>query len=129
TQTYLDYSNDYRDHIGDPKWEWMLCVHYLLLAGQYNLGVNGLHWGDYGIFIQDQVIQNNGWLYPVTPTRRTVMLHEYGHHINIIDRNPNGEERYCVNLQCAMARQSPLRTTTYPFYCAHHWSEHRWPGW
>ena len=111
------------------KWEWMLYLHYFSWNGVVNLGVNGLHWGDYGIFIQDQVILDHWWMYPVTPTRRTVMLHEYGHHINILDVEPDGSERYCANLQCVMAPQTPWRSTTYPFYYAHRWSQHRWHGW
>ncbi len=129
SSVYWSYSNPYRDHTYDPKWEWMLCLHYFSWNGMVNLGVNGLHWGGYGIIIHDQVILDHWWFLPVTPSRRTVMLHEYGHHIGIIDWNPDKSEKYCVNYQCAMAQLNHLNARSYPFYCAHHWSEHRWPGW
>ena len=129
SQQYWQYSNDYRDHIGDPKWEWILCLHYYSWCGVISLGVNGYHWGNYGIIIQDQVMKDHVWLLPLTPSRRTVMLHEYGHHINIFDLQPSGIEEYCTNPQCAMSTLNPLCALSYPFYCAHHWSQHRWPGW
>jgi hypothetical protein len=106
----------------------MLCVNYYTWAGEFKSNVFGLHWGDLGIIMHDQVMIDNWW-YSLSACRRTVALHEYGHHINIIDRHPNGDERYCINLQCAMATAQLLNIRSYPFYCAHHWSEHRWPGW
>ncbi len=129
SQQYWDYSDAYHDHRGDAQWEWMLCLHYYSWKGVVNLGVNGLHWGIYGIIIHDQVMKDHTWWLPLTPSRRTVMLHEYGHHINILDKTPSGIEEYCANYQCAMALLNHLCARSYPFYCAHHWSEHRWPGW
>ncbi len=127
SSTYWTYSNAYRDHIGDSKWEWLVCANYLISNGIRESYWGG-HWGGYGIFIHDQLMIDNG-LYPISACRRTIILHEYGHHINIIDWKPNGEEQYCANFQCAMASAQFFNILYYPFYCAHHWSEHRWPGW
>ena len=131
SQQYWDYSNTYRDcDINDKKWTWMLCLHYIKMKGSI---VNwfGARWGDYGIFIHDQVLLDNAY-WPWTPSiaayRRSVTIHEYGHEINIIDRHPNCKERYCINWLCAMAT-ADFNIVEYPWYCEHHWSEHRWPGW
>jgi hypothetical protein len=125
---YWEYSNAYRDHAGDPKWEWMLCVHYFSWQGVLQSNTWGLHWGGYGIILHDQVMIDWSWLYAISASRRTIALHEYGHHINIVDRDSTFSERYCVNYQCAMSSVF-MNIMYYPFYCAHHWSEHRWPGW
>jgi hypothetical protein len=126
SQQYSDYETMYRDHTGDRKWEWMLCLHYVSWKGS-RASWWGLHWGDYGIFLHDQAMKDYP-LCPISPIRRTVTLHEYGHHINIIDWWPDQTERYCVNIYCAMSN-SLLNLFNYPWYCEHHWSERRWPGW
>ncbi|MGY5856467.1 MAG: hypothetical protein RTV72_12185 [Candidatus Thorarchaeota archaeon] len=131
SQQYWDYSNTYRDHAGDWKWEWMLCVHYLSYNDVRTESL-GYHIGPhYGIVIHDQLLLNAAfwpWTPPISAYRRSVGFHEYGHHINIIDRLITGEERYCLNLYCMMAR-ALLNIVNYPWYCEHHWSLHRWPGW
>lgn len=127
SQQYWDYNNTYRDNYGDPKWTWMLWLHYYSWKGVRSESW-GLNWGDLGIFMQDQVMIGWSWLIPLSASRRTVALHEYGHQINIIDRWPSNIERYCVNNYCAMAKLF-LNAVYYPWYCRHHWSLHRFPGW
>ncbi|MHA1948768.1 MAG: hypothetical protein ACW987_02780 [Candidatus Thorarchaeota archaeon] len=126
SQQYWDYSNDYRDHAFDWQWEWMLWVHYCS-----DIGTAGHIRPYYGIIIADQVLLDEAW-WPWTPPisayRRSIALHEYGHHINIIDRHPDNRERYCINNYCAMAL-GLLNIVYYPWYCKHHWSLHRFPGW
>jgi len=130
SQQYYYYENAYRDHNGDPRWEWMLCLHYLTWKGERKDWL-GLCWGDYGILVQDQLLLDlASW--PLAPStsafRRTVILHEYGHHLNILDLNSDGTERYSVNDRCTMHKVALLlwlNIMDHPWYCEHHWSEHR----
>jgi len=131
SQQYLSYENSYRQHSG-TDWEWMLFIHY----GLWNVAsiLLGLHFGgNMGIVMHDQfIIDYSNWLFSpsLSAFRRTVMLHEYGHHINIIDREHDGDERYCVNDYCTMSAVDVgfwFNVLSYPWYCDHHWSEHKWP--
>lgn len=131
SQQYWDYSNAYRNHAGDWRWEWMLCLHYLLVDGERSDSL-GYHISPhYGIIIHDQKLLDNAapwWTPPISAYRRSVIFHEYGHHINIIDRLVTGSERYCINWLCAMST-ADFNIVNYPWYCEHHWSLRRWPGW
>jgi len=109
SQQYYYYENAYRDHNSDPRWQWMLCLHYLTWKGERKDWL-GLCWGDYGIFIQDQLLLDlASW--PLAPSIsafcRTVILHEYGHHLNILDLNSDGPRGFvstmvviCTRLIC-----------------------------
>ena len=64
--------------------------------------------------------------------RRTVLMHEYGHHIDIIDRDYYHREIYCSNIYCCMHgiyTVAGYNTNEAPWYCAHHWSQNDFPGW
>ncbi len=64
--------------------------------------------------------------------RRTIGMHEYGHHINIIDYDPSGGEDYCDNIYCCMHEAyiaAGYNVNEAPWYCAHHWSLNFFPGW
>jgi hypothetical protein len=130
SQQLLDYESTYCDHSGDSKWVWVLCLHYISMSGTRVTWYGG-HWLGHGIFMHDQVMKDYAawpWTPPISPIRRTVMFHEYGHHINIVDVWPDYSEKYCANYLCAMAN-SALNYLNYPWYCEHHWTERRWPGW
>ncbi len=131
SQQYWDYSDAYRDHAGDWRWEWMLCLNYISCNGERS-GSLGYHIRPhYGIVIHDQLLMDLAywpWTPPISAYRRSVIFHEYGHHINIIDRYTNNDERYCNNWYCAMST-ADFNIVNYPWYCEHHWSLRRWPGW
>ncbi len=134
SQHYWDISNQYRDHAGDSRWEWVLCCHYITWSGA-SVTWLGMHWGDLGIFIPDQslvYLASWPWNPPVSSYRRTIVMHEYGHHVWILDWNPivnpTNPEVYCINWGCAMAT-ADFNIVEYPWYCQHHWSQRRWPGW
>ena len=122
---YYSYSSTYRNHSGDPKWQWMLCFHYISIDGK-RVEHLGVYCGEYGILIHDQYLKDLWFLFDLTALRRTVMLHEYGHHLNILDIESDGQERYCINHGCAMHEAGWLNVIAFPWYCEHHWSEHRW---
>ncbi len=121
-----------------PKYEWCLFAHYLYANGQLWAGVLGAHWSSYltgGIAIHDQLMMDyrSGWNPPsMSAYRRTVLMHEYGHHIDIIDRNSQGGEIYCSNIYCCMHAAFTVagyNVNEAPWYCAHHWSQNDFPGW
>jgi len=128
--------NKYFSHSASyPKYVWILFAHYIHIDGQLWEGVVGVHYGGSGILIHDQLM-NDYSLPPNAPTiaawRRTVTMHEFGHHINIIDYKLGGGEEYCSNPYCCMHEAFNVQgynVNEAPWYCAHHWGQNYWPGW
>ncbi|NWF94644.1 MAG: hypothetical protein HXY34_00705 [Candidatus Thorarchaeota archaeon] len=148
-----DFLVQYRDHdtTSDLKWEWMVFCNLVAIprpVSGYEL-VGGAHYYENkGIFIGDSSLMEEAvvlstlfcmnplvWApYFLTACRRVTMMHEYGHHIWIVDVNSAFSEIYCPDMSCTMALGyerllfNPF-SCTYPYYCEHHWSMRRWPGW
>jgi len=51
---------------------------------------------------------------------RTVLMHDVGHSVCIVDIS-EGNEVYYSNSQCVMAQATAHNCIDNPFYCAHHW--------
>ena len=137
---YWTYYNTYRGHSNDPKWEWVLYGH-LFLGPNIQEGTEAIHWPSgyysklqdgrpwpintcYGIFVLDDRIPSPGgagW-------RRSLLMHEFGHHLGIVDWWVYAyvwTEAPCINSYCAMQYTFLWQC---PYYCQHHWSQHRWRG-
>ncbi|NWF95293.1 MAG: hypothetical protein HXY34_04040 [Candidatus Thorarchaeota archaeon] len=131
-----DFLVQYRDHdtTSDLKWEWMVFCNFVAVPDPIwgYVNVHGVHYFENtGAFIGDQTLIDESWLIPLHRLRRSVMMHEYGHHIWVLDVDVFYREVYCVNWFCDMASSAlnTLKFVDYPWYCQHHWSQHRWPGW
>jgi hypothetical protein len=124
--------NEYFSNDDDfPRTFWILFAHYVYKDGEkYALGCCSY----YGILMHDQILidlSNEENAPSIAAFRRQVLMHEWGHHINIIDWE-SGEEKYCSNPYCCMAKSMVVQgynVNEAPWYCTHHWGQNSWPGW
>jgi hypothetical protein len=115
---YLAAKDTHYDHAGMDEYEWVF-VGWKCWAW----GAAGFYWGSNGIGIWV------GWLIWGTKTDalKNILLHEFGHHAGIIERDLFGNEIVCSNYLCVMANYNPANTVDSPWYCIFHWSLRDYP--
>jgi hypothetical protein len=89
------YWNSYFNHKGQNNWEYVIYVENLNPANagwHYAPTFGGIRLADWGIAINDMY-----WYSPY------VIMHEYGHHIYILEWTLYVPEIYCYNPCCAMS--------------------------
>jgi len=126
---YNEYIKKYFDHLGKAKWKYCLFGQYYSIKDYL-----GVTFAKKYIFIADQACDNfaNNWfnhyIGGVTEVQveKVVLMHEVGHTVHIGDFE-DSTEIYCSNSFCVMAKVNWDNCDDSPYYCAHHWSQRKFP--
>jgi hypothetical protein len=118
--TFLNtYIPAFFDHINDGKnWRYVVFGHY-----GFEDFYGYVHPDDTDCaFLADEYLGTE-------EKRRTLVMHEFGHTVGIIEFDAYGREYYCSNWDCCMAKASSLNMILEPCYCGFHWATRKDPLW